>query len=193
MITALAASLLLPPAAFNFKGVFVEGCSCKTACSFEMTGKIPGCNGAGFFTFERGTYGGRSLAGGKVAFVAGSTGWVRLYFDGPTQAVRQASRDFITSALADWGKPESIQWAPIQVVSRNAYYVAQIADGRVLDLQTEPATPALTHKGIFNSKLHPEIMQASTLKCTFRDGARKLSFAQSNAFFHPSVKAMGKT
>ncbi|MEZ0326348.1 MAG: hypothetical protein ACAH95_10620 [Fimbriimonas sp.] len=190
MLTTLF--VLAAGSAFRFDADFVEGCSCKDACSFEITGKIPGCQGAGFYVFRAGSFGGRSLAGGKVAFAAGPSGWVRLYYDGPTVAVRETARDFIVAALADWGKPERVAWAPITVAGLGGNYIAQVADGKILQLTTEASVPPFVHRGIFNRKLHPEIMQGRTLSCAFRDGKRKLGFAGTNGFFNPGVRVSGK-
>jgi hypothetical protein len=193
MIAALTL-LIAAKTSYAFTGMYVEGCSCQNACTFELTGKNPGCKAVGFFQFASGKFGGRSLAGGKVAYAAGSNGWVRLYYDGPSEAVRSASRDFIVAALKDWGKPEAVLPRSISIAGWNGTYIAQIDDGKVMQLETEPVMATnsdqpITYRHIFNSAMHPTIMQAHTTACRFADGERKLSFGPSNGFFNTSIHA----
>ncbi|HSI72041.1 MAG TPA: hypothetical protein VK934_02595 [Fimbriimonas sp.] len=195
MLSVIAALVLGPASQYSFTGPFVEGCSCGSACSFEISGKLPGCKAVGFFAFDDGTYQGRSLRGGKVAFAAGSTGWLRLYYDGPSSSVRQASRDFIKAALADWGNPEAVEHREITVAGSKGFYIAQVADGKIMELQTEPvmadARP-IEYKNIFNKALHPNIMQAKTTLGRFHEGNRAFQLQGTNAFFYDKVRAAGK-
>lgn len=196
MTTLLALFVLGAPGEkpFAFKGVFFEGCTCQNACAFELKGEMPGCNGVGFYGFDTGEFAGKSLKGTRVAFVAGSAGWLRLYYDGPANN-RAAAKSFISSALRDWGKPEAVEYRPIKILREADTFTGSIDRGKTLKLIIQDAKEGgepIVHKDIFNKLLHPEIMQARTKRCMFSTGKRKLDFKDTNGFFHPSLNVSGK-
>lgn len=197
ILSSLSACGLAGEARFSFKGMFVEGCSCANACAFELTGASPGCSAAGAFSFTSGKYKGASIAGTRVAFVAGSDGWIRIYADGSNRQHREAATRFITDALKGWGKPEKIAVQPISITGKKGTYTTKIGKGgSILELISQPSistgqSSALSYSNIFNSTLHPVIKQGKTVTCRFNDAGREMRFSGTNGFFHDALSVKG--
>jgi hypothetical protein len=197
-LTLLLAGALTAPmpgvaARFEFKGMFVEGCSCAKPCVYEFTGANPGCKAAGVFSFDSGTYAGKSLAGTRAAFALGAEGWYRLYVDGPDAKRRETVTQFMRAALKDFGKPEAVRHLPITVKGFSGTYTVQISGGSVLSLKTSRGEePPTTYSKLYNKTLHPTIVGTRTLECTFKDGKRSMEFSGSNGFYNSKLRVSGK-
>jgi hypothetical protein len=191
-MVGIFALLLLSPQPFSFTGEFFEGCSCKQACAFELTGKTTACNAAGFYAFKEGRYGGESFSGTEVAFVAGASGWIQLFVDGPTVRKRETAKRFISAALKSWGKPEAIEILPIDLAHKENSLGGEIMHGSTLTLEVRRKKGDEVHSGIFNKLLHPTIIQGSTVICRFKGAKHKFTFQDSNGFYNTSLKVSGR-
>jgi hypothetical protein len=169
-------------ARFEFKGMYVEGCSCAKACAYELTGANPGCKAVGFFSFDSGTSGGKSLVGTRAAYAVGAEGWYRLYVDGPDARRRETVTQFMRVALKDFGKPEAVRHLPITVKGFSGTYTAQVSGGSVLSLKTSRGQePPTTYSKLYNKTLHRSIVGTRTLECTFKTGSDPWSSAARTA------------
>jgi len=144
-----------------------------------------------FYRFDSGSYKGMDLAGTKMAFAGGRTGWLRIYFDGPTHEAREAVRQFALQALKDYGKLERVAAAKISVERSIGTYQATI-DGIATFRTTKLANAPKSYSHIFNATLHPMIFQAETRSCTFADGTRHFKLKNSNSFFNSKLDVAGK-
>ena len=180
-------------AAFELTGKYVEGCSCAPPCGCELTGVEMGCEGVGMFQFDTGSFNGKSISGTKTAYAVAPGEWVIIYIDAPTQAKRDAATAFMKTALAGFGKIEAVKNAKITITGTNGTHTATIGDFCVL--KTKPViggdgkTP-LTISNIHNP-IHPTVMQARTVSCTYNDGGHSFKLEDSNAYYNLKLKSKG--
>jgi len=202
-VALLSLSLALLPARgtsgrkpFQFEGKFVEGCTCKQICQFEITGADTKCSAIGAYEFSKGTYGGKSIAGTRVAFAVSPKGWLHLYVDGGDAGRRMTVVEMFKVALKDWGKLQPVEHKAVAISGKDGRYVTKVDGGRIMVLQSEPVTypghaEAITYGHLFDNTLHKAISQARTITGTFHDGKHSFSFQGSNGFFNANLKEKG--
>ncbi|MBI5707766.1 MAG: hypothetical protein HZC36_12350 [Armatimonadetes bacterium] len=181
---------------FSFHGIFVEGCSCKDACQYELKGAFTKCDAIGAYSFTKGIYGGKSFTGTRVAFASGGTGWVDLYVDGPDIASRQVAADFMSRALKGWGKVSKPVFASVSLTGFDGNYIVNAAGG-ALRLFCSPAKKKGVRgipvfENVFNKNLHRKLYQSVTESASYESGGRKIQLQGTNGFFNPVLKETGK-
>lgn len=179
----------------QFEGMYVEGCSCSAPCPCEIVGLKMGCEGVGGFSIDHGTFEGKDVSGVKFAYATAPGNWVTCYVDAPTAEKRAAGAALAKTAFGGWGKMGPVKSAPIEIVASHGKFTLTIDGGRIMKLTTEPflgldKSKPITYSNI-NSVLHPEVMQAKTVHCTFHDGGKTFTLADSNAYYNPSLRVDG--
>ena len=179
----------------QFDGMYVEGCSCSPPCPCEITGLNMGCQGVGGFAISRGTFQGQDLSNVKIAYATAPGDWVACYVDAPTDAKRSAGAALAKAAFGAWGKMAAVKTAPIEITGSQGSYTLTVDGGRVMSLKTAPFPgldkgKPITYSNI-NSVMHPVVMQAKTVSCTYRDGDKTFTLKDSNAYYNPALKANG--
>lgn len=187
MILAIASLFVATgKTSYRFEGSFIECCSCKGVCTTEITGQDAGCHGFGAIHFDRGSFGGRSIAGGSAAFAFDSGKWVRLYIDGP-KANRTAIQQMMTLILKDWGKLDAVQPASVRISHLNGHYRLIVDNGKIARLDVKPVMGGdgrspVTHRNL-TSPMHSILMQGSTVHASFSEG-RPFTLRDTNGFFN---------
>ena len=179
----------------QFDGMYVEGCSCSAPCPCEITGLSMGCQGVGGFSIGHGSFEGADVSGVKFAYATTPGDWVICYVDASTEAKRSAGAALAKAAFGAWGKMGDVKTAPIELNGSGGKYTLTVDDGKIMSLTTEPffgldKTKPITYSNI-NSVVHPQVMQAKTLVCTFHDGDKKFEIKGSNAYYNPAMKVHG--
>lgn len=192
----LAAPQSAPDTRFSFQGLFVEGCSCKDACQYELKGTFTKCDAIGAYAFTKGTFGGRSFSGTKVAFASGGTGWVDIYVDGPDDASKKVAADFMSQALKGWGKVSKPVFATVSLTGFDGNYILNAAGG-ALQLRCSPARRKGVRgipvfENLFNKNLHKKLFQSVTEGASYSSGGRAIQLQGTNGFFNPVLKETGK-
>lgn len=184
------------PMPLEFEGMYVEGCSCMAPCPCELTGLAMGCEGVGAFSFGRGKFNGADISGVKMAYATAPGDWVVGYVDAPSEAKRKAGAALCKAAFGAWGKMGDVKSAKISITGSKGNYILNVNNGAVMTLKTEPTlggnkmTP-ITYSNI-NSVLHPTVMQANAVSCTFNDEGHKFEIHGRNGYFNSSLKVNGK-
>lgn len=180
---------------FHFSGYYAEACSCAAPCPCELTGVAKGCLGVGAFTFESGSYDGKSIAGCRAAYATGPGEWVLVYVDAPTAAKRKTLTAMMTAALSGFGKIEAVKDAKITLKKKGDHYWGSIDGGKVCTFETTPTvgldgkTP-LTYSNV-KDPLHPTVMQGNNVHTHFDDGGHSFDLKESNAYFNGKITAKG--
>jgi hypothetical protein len=198
--TILAISAVAGAAAakhrFSMTGSYVEGCSCSPPCACELTGVEMGCQGVGAFSFTGGSYDGMSIAGVRTAYATKPGEWVTLYIDAPTPAKRKAAEAFMRTAFASWGKIGSVKNAKVAISHSGNKDTCSVDNGKIMSFESQAIlggdhkTP-LCYSNV-NDPMHPVVMQAKTLHCTYRDGDHSFKLKDTNAYFNHAIKSSGK-
>ncbi len=176
-------------------GTFVEGCNCGIPCSCPMTGPMHGCQGVGAMLFTSGAYKGTDLAGAKLAYATSPGAWIRFYLQTKNAKQQEAVTELAKAIYKDFGKVESVKTASIDLTGKNGKYMLSVDGGKIMQLDTEPVLGAdnktpITHTNV-REPLSGTVMQAKTVKGTFRDGDRSFTLGNSNAYFNPGARSSG--
>lgn len=198
LISALAVcAVSLGPAKgeLDYEGMYVEGCSCAAPCPCELTGVEMGCEGVGGFSVTRGTYNGQSISGVRFAYAVAPGSWVTCYVDAPAGAKRNAATALVTDAFKSWGEMGPVKYAAISIAGANGRYALKVNGGATMSLTTEPVLGGNKKSAIeyhnINSVLHPIVMQAKVVHCSYKDGEHSFELKDSNAYFNANIKAKG--
>lgn len=180
------------PAQLTYEGSYVEGCSCAPPCPCELTGVRMGCEGVGGFHFLKGTFGGKDISGVRMAYAVAPGDWITCYVDAPDATRRAAAVTLCRTAFKDWGKMGPVKSAKITIEVTRGRCKLRVDGGSVMSLDTEPIfgidkTTAMRYTNI-NSPLHPEVWQAKTVKCTYRDDDRSFEIEDTNGYYNPTIK-----
>lgn len=184
-----------PKGAVQFDGMYVEGCSCSAPCPCEIVGIKMGCQGVGAFSISGGDFEGADLAGVKFAYATTPGDWVVCYVDAPNDAKRRAGAALAMAAFGAWGKMGPVKQAAIAIEGSRGKYTVSVDRGSIMTFTTEPfpgldKTKPITYSNI-NSVLHPSVMQAKTMTCTFHDGDKSFELKDSNAYYNPALRVHG--
>jgi hypothetical protein len=180
---------------FTMNGSYVEGCSCGIPCKCELTGVEMGCEGVGAFSFDSGTFDGKSLAGVKTAYAVKPGDWVIIYVDAPTERKNATATNFMKTMLKAWGKLQAVKRAKVAVWHSGDMDYATVDGGKIMNLKSKvvkggDGKTALVYSNI-NDPVHPTVMQAKTISCTFKDGDRQFTLKDSNAYFNHRIRSSG--
>jgi hypothetical protein len=179
----------------RFAGMYVEGCSCAPPCPCEIVGLSMGCQGVGGFSIASGEFDGADLSGVKFAYATTPGDWVVCYVDAPTASKRAAGAALAKAAFGGWGKMGPVKDASIAIHGSGGTYTLSVNGGRTMSLTTKPffgldKTKPITYSNI-NSVMHPKVMQAKTVSCTFHDGDKAFHIKGTNAYYNPALKVNG--
>jgi len=181
---------------FSMTGNYVEGCSCSAPCACELTGVQMGCEGIGAFNLTGGSFDGKSLAGVRAAYATAPGSWVMIYVDAPNDAKRKTAEAFMRAAFKDWGKIEAVKSGKISISHKGNRDMCSVDGGSVMSYESQAVmggdgkTP-LCYSNI-KDPMHPVIMQAKIVHCTYSDGGHKISLKDTNAYFNHAIRSSGK-
>lgn len=181
---------------YRVTGTFVDGCACSVPCPCEFLGKFKeGCNNIGMLMLTSGTYKGVDLTGVKM-LEAGLAGvWARVYVDA-SDTQREAAEALAKAAFSPYGKIEAVKQARLDFSGKDGRYKLTVDGGKIVDMATEPVlgvdekTPIVLTN--VPTAFGSTVMQARTIKASFRDGERAFSLENSNATFNDRVNSEGK-
>jgi hypothetical protein len=173
-------------------GRYVEGCSCGMPCPCELTGVQMGCEGVGGFEISSGSINGMKLDGVKIAYATAPGKWVTCYVDAKTEAGRMAGETLCKAAFSTWGEMGPVKTATITISGKPGEYTLKVDGGAVAELTTTSVSGGdkkgpMVYSNI-NSPLHPVVMQAKTVKCTYSDEGKSFTVEDGNAYFNSSLK-----
>src|SRR5262245_14095216 len=95
-------------------GTFVEGCSCANSCSFESTGVATGCQNAGVYKIDKGSFGGKDVSGVKIVWAAAPQDKLFIYIDLAKSKQTDAAKALAFKLFAEgFGKPQGVRAATI--------------------------------------------------------------------------------
>lgn len=120
------------------RGAFIEACTCAGTCTFETTGKLPGCSAIGAYRIDAGSYAGASIAASRVAFVVTGSGDVFAYFDTGLDANSSAVASLARDLFSPMGTLRAVQPARITLGGREGRYRLEIGEGKSAELSIEP-------------------------------------------------------
>jgi hypothetical protein len=183
-------------AEYRVVGTFVDGCACSVPCPCSFSGKFKeGCNNIGILMLTSGAYKGVDLAGVKM-LEAGLAGvYARLYVDA-TDIQREAAEALAKAAFSPYGKIEAVKNAKIDFSGKDGRYSLSVDGGKIVEMRTEPVlgidekTPIVLTN--VPTAFGNTVMQARTIKASFRDGDRAFQFENSNATFNDRLNSEGK-
>src|SRR4029077_15605648 len=94
-----------------------------------------------------------------------------------------------------FGKMGEVKSASIDIQGSGGTYTLTVDGGKIMTLTTEPylgldkSKP--TRYSNINSVMHPSVLQARTVACTFHDGDKTFELKGSNAYYNPALKVHG--
>ncbi len=194
--SAFGAFSFAAPKPYQFEGTYVEGCACPVACVCDINGAMAkGCNVVGAMLISHGAYGGKSLSGCQVSYIA-SSGWVKVFYHVPKKSQVGALNDWVKAYFSGFGKVESFEPAKIALKGTGGSYTLTVNDGATASVQTKPVvggdgkTPVVYSN--YPDPMIPVIMQGRTVTGAYKASAGGFQLKDSNAFFNPHWKTSGK-
>lgn len=174
-------------------GVFVEACSCAGTCAFETTGGAPGCRNLGGYRIDRGSYGGRDLAGVDIAWAAAPNDRLFVYIDAPDAARQKTGESLARKLFAEgFGKLQAIKAAPIELTGAAGSYRLSVNGGKTLALRTQgvrggDGRTLVKIDNVFGEP-YDALYQGKAVKAMFQEGADTFDLNGSCAFFLPALR-----
>ena len=187
LVLAIAA-LYGPKIQLILNGTFVEGCSCANSCAFESTGAATGCQNAGVYQIDNGSYGGRDISGVKIVWAAAQNDKLFIYIDLPRPSQTDGAKALAFALFSEgFGKPQEVKPAKIKLDGSAGKYHLTVNGGQTLEMKTTPVTGG---DGKSFVKLHnvfgdpyDSLNQAKAVRASFQEGDIKFNFKETSAFF----------